>query len=44
MNMNFGDGERVKKRKNYERTWEKNNGKIVRGVELVSMVFVSFSS
>lgn len=37
MNLNFGDGEGVKKR---ERTWEKNDGKIVRGVKLVSMVFL----
>lgn len=40
MNMNFDNGEGVKKRDDYERTREKNGGRImVKGVKLVSMSF-----
>lgn len=35
MNMNFGDGEGVKKRENDKRTWgEKNGGKMVKVVNV----------
>ena len=32
--IEVGDSEEVEKRENYKRTWEKNGGKMVKGVNI----------